>query len=145
MNEDKSIYYQSISYLLENELLIQDNGRIFIAFKYSGLSFSPPPKINSTNIIFLFDIKNQQTLYTINGVFRYLEIEPVEVVKNYLHVKININLSIDIKADNFDIIKNNLSPYEKNAGPKPEPKSLFLNTENFSIKFLYACNFYKKF
>jgi hypothetical protein len=125
--------------------LTQDGGRIFITFKYSDLSFSPPQKINSTLIIFLFDIKNQQTLYTFNGVFRYLEIEPVEVVKNYLHVKININLSIDIKADNFDIIKNNLSSYEKNrliqiAGPKPEPKSLFLNIEKFSIDFLYDCD-----
>jgi len=126
VNSRKSIYYRCIQFLI-------DNNSVNVAFAHDGLSFDPP-----------YDLSVQESLFRNNSILRMLEIEPVEVVENYLKIKINIIVSLKANRSNLKEIYMKLSLNEKKVfnsiiEDDQDDKNASINIEHNIIFFTYDC------
>jgi hypothetical protein len=143
MKENESLYYQSLKYLItSDELLINDNNLI-IYFAYRGIKFIPPNEINAIKITHLYNIEKQGFNYAKDGLLRYLEIEPLEVIKNYVRLKINAYVSLETNNTNYSLVLECLNSIEKESFLKivgdKKSNNLNMNIVTHYIDFLYDC------
>ncbi|WP_258100259.1 hypothetical protein [Marinoscillum pacificum] len=113
MATNKSIYFQALEYLVENDLKSSPKKELLISYKYDGLNFMPPRSISGFKVKFLKDSGKPDDLHFINGFSRIFEIEPIDVLEETLQLKINVLLSLNSNKSNFDALIQTLLPHEQ--------------------------------
>ena len=73
------------------------------------------------------------------------EIEPVDVIQNFLQVKINVSISIESNDDNYTSMLENLTMLERDTllkivGSERKSINLNMNIETHLFDFLYDCD-----
>ena len=140
----KSLYHQALDYLIRhNEIIINDN-RLLLAYKYLDLNFFHPPKLGNVEVYLLDNLERQELEYGKDGLLRYLEIEPMDVVKSVLRIKLNVCLSINSDAKNYDLMIDQLSAVEREGvwnavGSEKRKINLFFNIETHLVDFIFDC------
>lgn len=143
MKNNESVYLEAIKLIINsNDNKPQD---LVITFKYKNINFFPPKIIGDTKIIYLSNPDKQFDQLAHHGVLRFLEIEPVDIVNNYVQLKINSSLSLKSDINNYDLMLKNLSSIEKKvllSITDLDKKSidLFINIESHIFDFGYDCD-----
>jgi hypothetical protein len=83
-----------------NNYINLDYGTILVRRATSGMLFDPPRIINNFKVKPLLDDKSD-LVYIVDGIYRYLNVEPVEVKGNKLFIIINEYASIEFNELNY--------------------------------------------
>ena len=103
-----SIYHQMLTFLIENDQLTLTENKLHITFTSTSIEFNPPKHINGIDLNYIRNLsKVGKDLYN-GGILRVLEIEPVQVIKNYLQIRANYSLSINTQEETFNSVINYL-------------------------------------
>jgi hypothetical protein len=141
----KNIYYLALEALLKN-LQEAPERKINLTYCYKDLNFIPPNTIYKYDINYLDNVDNSIIEKFENGILRLVEMEPVDVVRNYLEIKFNHILYLNFENRNIDETLLHLNSFEKESVLKLMERSnnkvssdYYINNQHSIVTFSYDC------